>query len=149
MTVSLESTGKGSSLENATLTAPGSAAAVSPLPPEVLALLAAADPNGTSGVAFQLTSTAFDPYVDAPLGDGITRVAFAAGADGSPVEVAGLAMPISFELPLVAAAGGDGGAQQGVCSFWDAARGAYRCVLLRPSLCSRSQQPAGALRSTE
>lgn len=133
MTVLLASTGRGSSLGGVKLTAEGSASSFEALPAAALAALARADPGGRSGVAAQFTTTLFDPYVDAPLGSGITRLAFATPA-GAEVAVANLTVPILFSIPAGPAAGdapGESGKQM-ACSFWDAARRVYRCALMRP-----------------
>lgn len=79
-----------------------------------------------SQVAAQFTSTAFDPYTDAPLGSGITRLSFASPG-GVEISLQDLSMPILFSIP--SGPGGDAAAEgkQAACTFWDPAKGVYRC----------------------
>lgn len=133
ISIQVASTGQRSSLEGSPITSSGSTSVFEALPPAALAILAASDPNGTAGVVTLFTTTTFDPYIDAPAGSGITRLAFSSPVDGSPIEVSNLSTPILFSLPSM---GGDGD-RVGVCSFWDTAGGAYRRARARaiPTAC--------------
>jgi hypothetical protein len=124
MRVQVDALGAGSRLFSQSLTAPGSASAFAPLP---ASLFDGAGAAASGGVRTQFASLTFDPYyeavavdADAPSSTGITRLAFTS-VDGTPIEIANLAMPIQFTMPSLALADG----RKAQCQFWDTAAAAY------------------------
>lgn len=79
-------------------------------------------------VAAQYVTTTFDPYISAPAGSGITRLAFSSPLDGSPIELSNLSAPVQFTLPAtpLSLTGESGANGRAVCAFWSEAEGAYR-----------------------
>lgn len=95
---------------------PAQRVAFDPLPPGALSGV----PQG-SAVVSQVLQLGFDAYGDpAANNTGVGRLALAT-ADGAPVAVANLTVPISFQLPALNVTTG----QQASCQFWDEARRVY------------------------
>lgn len=88
--------------------------------------------------------TAFDPWVSAKVGSGITRLAFSTGGDSPvPLPLSDLATPIVFSLPATDYALKTGGKPSGApleaaCVFYDEELMRYRREAQRAAPLSRS-----------
>ena len=106
-------------LFSAGLTAPGSASAFDPLPPNIFAGV-----DTSAGVSTQFVSLTFDPF-GATDTSGVTRLAFSSATSGAEVPVSGLSTPIKFTIK---APSGLADGTKAQCQFWDTTAKAYSTV---------------------
>lgn len=130
LSVRLASTGAGSPLGAAAVSAPGTVASFGPLTPEALAILAKASPRA---VVVQFISTKFDPFAASADDGGVTHLRFVVpaatvgGPLGPEVTISGLATPLPFTVPASTPRAQFGNSTLApACGFWDKTAQRYR-----------------------